>query len=210
MRRKVYTGLGLAALASLAFHSSAARAGVVFAPLQTNLTALGPISNVLGTESESTDPTDPSNPSKSNYQTTGSGVGDPNELSDAAGSATPGDQAIVVHYQTTDFPATSFFDVFVELSIPPGPLGSAQIGLTNPTANGQTVSNPGFLLSPTEIPLDNLNESDFPNSMFTPLPSLSETIPSAGSESTSVALPEPAALGFLAVGTAFMFRRRKR
>jgi hypothetical protein len=200
MQRKFGAILAAAALVGFGLLPQHASAVVVFAPLQTNLTALG-LDNSTVEASE--------NVPAGSYESTGTGAGgNSSEISDAGGTATPGDQAIVEHYQTTDFPATSFFDVFVELSIPPGPLGSFQTQIINPTGEAQTISGAGFFLSPTEIPLDQLNETNYPDSMFTPIPSLNESLGAGGTDSADVVLPEPAALSILIIGALAIPGRR--
>ena len=198
MRHSVITVVGVVTFAG--FGGNLAQASPIFAPLQTNLTALDPLSHVVGTESES----------GNSYGQTGTGArSNSNEISDSAGTASPGDQAVVVHYQTTDFPANSFFDVFVELSIPPGPLGQLQIGLNNSTGTAQNVSDSGYFLSPTLIPLDQLNENNYPDSSFTPIPGLTESLGSPGTDSAAVSLPEPSTIGLIALGGLLLPRRSR-
>jgi len=90
------------------------------------------------------------------------------------------------------------------------------IQLSNGTNSDFTLSNVGFLLSPTEIPLDNLNFGTEPppgtsGSMFTPLPSLDGLVdPSGGS---LVVSPEPSsfitALSAGILGLLILSRRRR-
>ncbi|HEV2448307.1 MAG TPA: PEP-CTERM sorting domain-containing protein, partial [Candidatus Sulfopaludibacter sp.] len=70
-----------------------------------------------------------------------------------------------------------------------------------------TLSNVGYQLSPTLIPLDNLNFGDYPppgqsNSGFTPLPQFDG--------STFNGTPEPSMLLPMAAAAAVLARRRKR
>jgi hypothetical protein len=200
MRLKL-CALGVAAL--LGMQARTTLATIVFSPLQTNMTALG-LDNSTVEASESVPA------GSAGYQQTGNSAGgNPNEASDSGGTATPGDQAIVEHYQATDFPASSFFDVFVEISIPPGPLGSFQTQIINPSGTTQQIGDAGFFLSPTEIPLDQLNETNYPDSSFTPIPSLDEFLGNGQTDSANVILPEPAALTLLACFGGLGLRRPK-
>lgn len=144
-------------------------------------------------------------------QSTGQGIGNSNENSDAGGasSATMGDQSIIVHNQSSDFPAMSFFDIFTEIQIPNGSLGSMTIGVDNESGQSQSISDAGFMLSPTYIPLDDLNPTNYPDSMFTPIPSLSESDPNTQTDSANVTLPEPATVGLMALSMLYLGRRRR-
>jgi hypothetical protein len=201
MQSKFRAIVGFTAIVGFGVLPQNARAVVVFAPLQTNMTALG-LDNSTIEASENVVP--------GSYETTGTGAGgNLSESSDAGGTATPGDQVIVEHYQTTDFPATSFFDVFVELSVPPGPIGSFQTQIINPTGDAQTISGAGFLLSDTMIPLDQLNETNYPDSMFTPIPGLNESLGAGLTDSATVIFPEPTTLGLLLASTLTLLRRHR-
>lgn len=91
-----------------------------------------------------------------------------------------------------------------------------QVDLSNGTTDPLTLSNVGFLTSPTQIPLDQLNFDTLPppgspGSQFTPLPSLDGMTLAPGSSTT--ALPEPSSLalaGFGALGLLAGSRRRRR
>ncbi len=80
-----------------------------------------------------------------------------------------------------------------------------------------TLTNPGFFLSPTEIPLDNLNFDNLPppgngGSMFTPLPSYDGSSIAADG-GTTLQLPEPNSLVLAALAalcTLFGYRRCRR
>jgi hypothetical protein len=72
-----------------------------------------------------------------------------------------------------------------------------QIQFSNPTATSETLSDVGYQLSPTLIPLDNLNfgtdpPPGFPGSTFTPTPQFDGTSISAGGSLTIT--PEPSML----------------
>lgn len=111
---------------------------------------------------------------------------------------------------------------------------SPQLTLTNYTTGTETLSNVGYMLSPTLIPLDNLNFNDAPppgtpgvTSPFTSLPqydsgpdsmlSPGDGMGTPGGILTTASLPEPSSLismatAFLAVGgylghRTFRFRR---
>jgi hypothetical protein len=144
----------------------------------------------------------------SQYTFTGSGSG---ETSDAGGTAVAGDAAAIVHYQTTDFPASSFFDIFCEVSVPPSTqFGAIKVQLTNDSAQTQTISNAGYFISPTEIPLDNLNPTNYPPSDFNPITGLDTSSQGASQvDSATVTLPEPASALTIAAAAFFLTRRRR-
>jgi hypothetical protein len=74
-------------------------------------------------------------------------------------------------------------------------------------------SGAGYFLSPTEIPLDQLNSTDLPPSMFTPIPGFTdgEQI-NEGSmiDSSDIDVPEPGSLVLAGVGAMVLVRRRRR
>ncbi len=91
-----------------------------------------------------------------------------------------------------------------EYLILPGQPNTWQIEIANPTPDDETLANVGYYLSPTQIPLDDLNPSslpppDFPGSPFIPLPSLDGTTLGPG-QSITVTVPEPSALALTAAG----------
>ena len=95
--------------------------------------------------------------------------------------------------------STSWFEVpFVQSA------GNPQSGLS--TGPGVTLSNSGFLLSDTQIPLDQLNFGNEPppgqpGTPFTPLPQYEGLqIPASGSATLS--LPEPGSLSLIVMGLA--------
>jgi hypothetical protein len=83
---------------------------------------------------------------------------------------------------------------------------SPQATLTNSTSVSETLSNVGYYISPTLIPLDNLNFNDYPppgtaGSPFTPLPSVDGTTLGSGGIVT-FSLPEPS--GMISMGTGLL------
>lgn len=89
---------------------------------------------------------------------------------------------------------------------------SPQLTLTNYTSSNETLSNVGYMLSPTLIPLDNLNFNTLPppgmsGSPFTSLPGYDGSMLTggdgkggAGGTITTDALPEPASIVSFASG----------
>ena len=100
---------------------------------------------------------------------------------------------------------------------------SPSLTLTNYTSSPETLSNVGFMLSPTLIPLDNLNFGDdpppgAPSSTLTPLPSYDGQSLSGGDGmgraggSLTEQLPEPSSMILLVTGlfaAPACFRRRQ-
>jgi hypothetical protein len=88
---------------------------------------------------------------------------------------------------------------------------SPTISISNNSSSPLTLSDVGFLISPTEIPLDQLNFQDFPppdqpGSPFTPLRAFDGRSLSPG-DSVSAALPEPLSVVSLALGVACLALR---
>jgi len=148
------------------------------------------------------------------YTPTGSGIGNSNEISEGGGTATPGDSAVIIHYQTTDSPALSFFDVFVEVSVPTSPPNATYIGniqITNDTDQPQSISSWSFYISPTEIPLAQLDFNDLPASSFTGVPPIIDNpppVPGGQTESETITTPEPSTIAMLMAGSLLLLRRR--
>jgi len=94
--------------------------------------------------------------------------------------------------------------------IPYVPNQSLNLQLTNFESMPMTLSNVGFITSPTLIPLDSLNFSP-PPSDTTPLPSLDGTL-AAGASSAEVLLstPEPSSLWLALLGGTFLLVIRAR
>jgi hypothetical protein len=72
--------------------------------------------------------------------------------------------------------------------------------------------NVGFQFSNTEIPLDDLNLTDYPPSSFTPVPGISDDTPLSSPDYSSpinVPLPEPGCLTLLGAGAMFFGGRRR-
>jgi len=106
---------------------------------------------------------------------------------------------------TTGLTAGNWFE------LPYGPGLTPSIMLTNPNGDTLNFSNFGYMISPTEIPLDQLNFGTEPptgqsGSMFTPLPSPGSLAPNA---SESANLPEPAT-GLIALGGLGLLLARRR
>ena len=89
-----------------------------------------------------------------------------------------------------------------------------KINFANNDGNPITLSNAGFQLSNTMIPLDDLNFNaepppGQPGSQFMPLPALDgSTLQSGGSQ--LVDLPEPASMVIVVIGAAGLMSRRRR
>ena len=126
-----------------------------------------------------------------------------------------------------DFPAQSFFDVFVDIQVGNGPVvgqweevqvppsGPPIVEITDNTGSSETLSNVGFFLSPTLIPLEDLNNFDIPPGSngypgTNPLPQYDGTRIGPG-HSESISLPDEsptfALLSLAAIGL-LVFQRR--
>jgi hypothetical protein len=90
--------------------------------------------------------------------------------------------ALLLFRPATASAQNSFFDVFADITpqggspvgawfeVPYTPGTTPSLYIQNFAGTQETLSNVGFLLSPTEIPLDNLNFDSYPESSYTPLP----------------------------------------
>jgi hypothetical protein len=99
-----------------------------------------------------------------------------------------------------------------EWLIPYDPNGSTtEFSMIDDTLDSFTISNAGFQLSPTLIPLDDLNYQTLPPD-FAPLPSLNGDQLSNGQATGVVSLPEPGSfwLAGLAAAAFFFVRRTAR
>jgi hypothetical protein len=126
-----------------------------------------------------------------------------------------------------EFPAHSFFDVFVEIQVGGGPFigqwqeqqippsGNPMVEITNGTGMTETLSGAGFFISPTMIPLDDLNLNDIPPGSngypsLIPLPEYNGSMIQPG-HSEAIGLPDEAstfALFFLAAIGLLACQRR--
>ena len=114
---------------------------------------------------------------------------------------------IIAYLQDTD-------DVgqWLELPYTTGPTGSLMLTLSNNDSTPLTFNDYGYFLSPTFIPLDNLNFTGepppgHPNSPFTVLPTPPSL--SAGGSEVVAATPEPSELGLLVLGGLALLARRR-
>jgi hypothetical protein len=150
--------------------------------------------------------------SPANTEETGSDMGNPDEESDAGGPSMSigGDQAIVVYDEVSPSGNPEIYDEYNEWLVPYEPLGELQAQFTDEAGPNVTLSNVGFMLSPTYIPLDDLNFNDYPPSSFTPIPSLDESFNEGNTVSADVILPEPASIGILGACSALLMRRRRK
>lgn len=103
----------------------------------------------------------------------------------------------------TIFAQVGGIGTWLEVPIIPGQPPTFQ--LTNNNGTPLTLSNVGFMISPTQIPLDQLNFTadpppGSPGSTFTPLPSLDGMTLAPGTTINASVVPEPAAVLGLAQG----------
>ena len=95
--------------------------------------------------------------------------------------------------------------------------GGYKANFTGSTGSTVDLSNAKFFLSPTEIPLDNLNSNDYPpsGSQFKPIPGIPDgTSLAPGASLLGASTPEPATwammlLGLAGVGAMLRYRRRQ-
>jgi hypothetical protein len=85
-----------------------------------------------------------------------------------------------------------------------------EITVGNNESNPITLSNVGYLISSTEIPLDQLNATDLPPSSFLSLPSLDGAVIPGGGIINATVVPEPPTLVLCALGSVGLVRRRRR
>jgi hypothetical protein len=145
-------------------------------------------------------------------EATGSDMGNADEESDAGGPSMSigGDQAIVVYDEVSPSGNPEIYDEYNEWLVPYEPLGEIEAQFNEEAGPNVTLSDVGFLLSPTYIPLDDLNFNDYPPSSFTPIPSLDGSDNEGSTVTADVVLPEPASIGILGACSALLMRRRRK
>jgi hypothetical protein len=91
-----------------------------------------------------------------------------------------------------DFPARSFFDIFVEIDLPaPAP----KVKVQNNSQGTDNIPDAGFRYFPSFIPLEQLNMSNMPPGSFNSVPSLDGAYAPMQSQTTT--LGDPGGMGYL-------------
>jgi hypothetical protein len=114
----------------------------------------------------------------------------------------PGDDYVILFAEVVD-PTTNATG-FDYSELPYNPFSLPAVDFTNSAGDSLSLHNASYFLSPTEIPLDNLNLGGLPSN-FTPIPGIPDgtTIESGGSTPLEV-LPEPSTCGLIALAGAFL------
>jgi hypothetical protein len=145
-------------------------------------------------------------------ETTGSDMGNSDEESDAGGPSMSigGDDAIVVYDQVSPSGNPEVYDEYNEWLVPyAGGIGEIEAQFDEEAGPNVTLSDVGFLISPTYIPLDDLNFNDYPPSDFTPIPSLDGSDNEGSTVQADVVTPEPASIATLGTFSILLMRRRR-
>jgi hypothetical protein len=133
----------------------------------------------------------------------------------AAAQGSGGPFYLIVGLQATDTSNGNTNTFFEEFSVPKAPAYAVTIGDGTGDDSG-LLSRAGYFLSPTQIPLDDLNFNDYPpagtsGSMFTPVPGLDGKTVSAGNGiSFNAPVPEPGFLSALGAAGALVLGRLRR
>jgi hypothetical protein len=100
---------------------------------------------------------------------------------------------------TQDFPARSFFDIFVEIDLP---TTTPKVKAQNNSQGTDNIPDAGFQYFPSLVPLEQLNMNSLPPGSFNPLLSLDGVYAPMQSQTTT--LPDPAGMGYLVVYGSIM------